>query len=131
MKGKVSDFKQNTPLVQCICNKGMRDRHWEQMSKIVEFSLKPDTVSSIIVPNNTWHNLTDHTFYLILTIIMIFLVSLLVKVFLYNRSLWTFKCCEICCDYFTFFAIYVTTFHVLLACTKLNARDLTSHYDKY
>ena len=45
MKGKVSDFKENLPLIQCICNKGMRDRHWDEMSKIVEFSIKPDNVS--------------------------------------------------------------------------------------
>ena len=44
MKSKVSDFKENLPLIQCICNKGMRDRHWEQMSTIVEFSIKPDQV---------------------------------------------------------------------------------------
>ena len=45
MKTKVAEFKENLPLIQCICNKGMRDRHWEQMSKIVEFSIKPDSVS--------------------------------------------------------------------------------------
>ncbi len=30
------------PLVQTLFNPGMRDRHWEQISDIVGFPLKPD-----------------------------------------------------------------------------------------
>ena len=42
VKSQVDDFKGHLPLISCLCNKGLRDRHWEQMSEIVKYSLKPD-----------------------------------------------------------------------------------------
>ncbi len=38
----MDEFKENLPLVQTLFNPGLRDRHWEQISDIVGFPLRPD-----------------------------------------------------------------------------------------
>jgi dynein heavy chain len=42
VKAKVEEFQKNMPLVQTLFNPGLRDRHWEKISEIVGFNLKPD-----------------------------------------------------------------------------------------
>lgn len=32
VKGKIDKFKQHLPILQTICNPGIRDRHWEAVS---------------------------------------------------------------------------------------------------
>lgn len=41
-KMKLEKFKENLPILNTLCNPGIRDRHWERMSKIVGFDLKPE-----------------------------------------------------------------------------------------
>ncbi|XP_078610604.1 dynein axonemal heavy chain 3-like isoform X1 [Branchiostoma floridae x Branchiostoma japonicum] len=47
VKSKIDKFKQHMPILQTICNPGIRDRHWEQMSDIVGFDLKPEPETSL------------------------------------------------------------------------------------
>eukprot|EP00117_Sycon_ciliatum_P025270 scpid3533/ scgid21010/ Dynein heavy chain 7, axonemal; Axonemal beta dynein heavy chain 7; Ciliary dynein heavy chain 7; Dynein heavy chain-like protein 2; hDHC2 len=42
VKLKVEHFKEYLPLVSSLCNPGLRDRHWEQMSEVVGYPLRPD-----------------------------------------------------------------------------------------
>ncbi|XP_065834129.1 dynein axonemal heavy chain 7-like [Oscarella lobularis] len=46
-KRKVEDFKEHLPLVAALCNPGLRDRHWEQLSAEVGFPLKPDDETTL------------------------------------------------------------------------------------
>ncbi|XP_029912440.1 dynein heavy chain 12, axonemal [Myripristis murdjan] len=39
---QVKEFKEHIPLVSILCNPGIRPRHWNQMSEIVEYDLTPD-----------------------------------------------------------------------------------------
>ncbi|XP_054642367.1 dynein axonemal heavy chain 7 [Dunckerocampus dactyliophorus] len=39
MKEKVEDFRKDVPMVQVLCNPGLRDRHWEALSAIAGRSL--------------------------------------------------------------------------------------------
>ncbi|KAK6187847.1 hypothetical protein SNE40_005782 [Patella caerulea] len=42
VKGKIDKFKQHMPILQTICNPGIRDRHWDMMSDTVGFNIKPE-----------------------------------------------------------------------------------------
>jgi dynein heavy chain len=42
-------FKPYIPLLHILCNPGMRDRHWDRVSDIVGFDLRPDRSASAVV----------------------------------------------------------------------------------
>ena len=51
IQSQVKAFAPNVPLITALRNKGMRDRHWEQLSTVVGFEIKPDenfTLSTVL-----------------------------------------------------------------------------------
>ncbi|KAM6899568.1 dynein axonemal heavy chain 3 [Xenentodon cancila] len=44
---KMYQFKEHVPVLKTICNPGLKDRHWEKISSIVGFDVKPDMNSSL------------------------------------------------------------------------------------
>jgi dynein heavy chain len=47
IREKMQEFELNIPLIQVLCNPGMRGRHWEKLSEIANFEIKPDPTSSL------------------------------------------------------------------------------------
>ncbi|XP_071775394.2 dynein axonemal heavy chain 3 [Centroberyx gerrardi] len=47
-KSKIDQFKRHLPILTTICNPGIKDRHWERISSIVGFDVKPDVDSSLL-----------------------------------------------------------------------------------
>ncbi|XP_072306337.1 dynein axonemal heavy chain 12 [Eucyclogobius newberryi] len=45
--GEVKEFKGTVPLVSILCNPGIRQRHWDQMSEIVGYDLTPDSGTTL------------------------------------------------------------------------------------
>ncbi|CAL8240697.1 unnamed protein product [Merluccius merluccius] len=41
VKAEVDAFKEHIPIMQVLCNPGLRDRHWDAMSEAVGFPLRP------------------------------------------------------------------------------------------
>lgn len=39
--------QDHIPVVSILCNPGIRARHWEQMSEIVEYDLTPDSGTTL------------------------------------------------------------------------------------
>ena len=48
LKADVEEFKTQVPILQVICNPGLRDRHWEQMTEVVGIdNFAPEPGSSV------------------------------------------------------------------------------------
>ncbi|XP_064606960.1 dynein axonemal heavy chain 12-like isoform X2 [Liolophura sinensis] len=43
----MKDFKDIIPVIGTMCNPGIRDRHWQQMSDIAGFDIKPDSGTTL------------------------------------------------------------------------------------
>ncbi|XP_041084991.1 dynein heavy chain 3, axonemal-like [Polyodon spathula] len=48
IKVKIDKFKQYLPILSTICNPGIKQRHWEKISEIVGFDLKPEADTSLL-----------------------------------------------------------------------------------
>ena len=40
-------FQENIALIKCLCNPGLRQRHWNQMSSVIGFDVTPNSGSSL------------------------------------------------------------------------------------
>ncbi|XP_062266298.1 dynein axonemal heavy chain 3 [Platichthys flesus] len=47
-KSKIDKFRLHLPILITICNPGIKDRHWEKISSIVGFEVKPGVSSSLL-----------------------------------------------------------------------------------
>ncbi|NXA07095.1 DYH3 protein, partial [Sapayoa aenigma] len=47
MKYKLDKFKQHLPILAIVCNRGMKERHWEQISEIVGCEIKPNESTTL------------------------------------------------------------------------------------
>nr|XP_055071765.1 dynein axonemal heavy chain 7 [Misgurnus anguillicaudatus] len=59
VKAEVEAFKEHIPLVQVLCNPGLRDRHWEAMSTVVGFPLRSSEEDACVAHFLPLH-LEDH-----------------------------------------------------------------------
>ncbi|CAM4521786.1 dynein axonemal heavy chain 3 [Lepidochelys kempii] len=48
VKFKLDKFKQHLPILSIACNRGMKDRHWEQISEIVGYEIRPDESTCLL-----------------------------------------------------------------------------------
>ncbi|XP_066465573.1 dynein axonemal heavy chain 3 [Tiliqua scincoides] len=48
VKFKIDKFKQHLPVLSLACNRGMKDRHWDQISDIVGYEIRPDETTSLL-----------------------------------------------------------------------------------
>jgi dynein heavy chain len=44
---KMETFQDHIPLIEYLCHPGLRDRHWEEMEKVVGYSIKPDEFATL------------------------------------------------------------------------------------
>jgi len=47
-RNKIERFRTFIPLLQAVCNPGLRDRHWKQMSNLTGVQLKPTPESNLM-----------------------------------------------------------------------------------
>mmetsp|Transcript_23930 Transcript_23930/g.20949 ORF Transcript_23930/g.20949 Transcript_23930/m.20949 type:complete len:124 (+) Transcript_23930:1383-1754(+) len=41
--GEVTSFNKHVPLVRCLCNKGLKDNHWKQISELIKMNIDRET----------------------------------------------------------------------------------------
>ncbi|KAK9508782.1 hypothetical protein O3M35_006257 [Rhynocoris fuscipes] len=47
VRGKVDKFREHIPVLQAICNPGLKDRHWAQISEVVGVEIRPTKETSL------------------------------------------------------------------------------------
>jgi dynein heavy chain len=40
-------FQANISIIKCLCNPGIRQRHWDHMSRVIGFDITPNSGSSL------------------------------------------------------------------------------------
>lgn len=40
-------FQTNVPVIGILCNNGLRQRHWDSMSEIIEINITPDSSTTL------------------------------------------------------------------------------------
>lgn len=53
LKERIDEFQEKMPLISALCNKGMRDRHWDKVSEVMGQPFRPTdstTLSSVLTP---------------------------------------------------------------------------------
>lgn len=55
-KNKVAAFQNYMPLINAVCNQGLRERHWAAIADIVGFEVKQDEVSACKHNTSNPHN---------------------------------------------------------------------------
>ncbi|XP_012866608.1 PREDICTED: dynein heavy chain 3, axonemal [Dipodomys ordii] len=48
VKLKIEKFKQHLPILSISCNPGMKDRHWQQISEIIGYEIKPTETTCLL-----------------------------------------------------------------------------------
>ena len=44
---QIKAFRANISIIKCLCNQGIRQRHWNQMSEVIGFDITPNSGSSL------------------------------------------------------------------------------------
>jgi dynein heavy chain len=44
---QIKEFRTNIPIITCLCNPGIRPRHWNQMGTVIGFDITPNSGSSL------------------------------------------------------------------------------------
>ncbi|XP_009876528.1 PREDICTED: dynein heavy chain 3, axonemal [Apaloderma vittatum] len=47
VKYKIDKFKHHLPVLSIACNRGMKERHWKQISEIVGWEIRPDETTTV------------------------------------------------------------------------------------
>ena len=47
IKSRIEKFKINLPLIQVLCNPGLKPRHWDSMNKILGIDITPNEQTSL------------------------------------------------------------------------------------
>ena len=44
---QIKEFRKNIPIIVCLCNPGIRQRHWNQMGAVIGYDITPNSGSSL------------------------------------------------------------------------------------
>ena len=47
LKLLIDEFQEKVPIISCLCNNGLRDRHWEQISGLLGHPFKPTSSTTL------------------------------------------------------------------------------------
>jgi dynein heavy chain len=47
LKTQMDEFKERLPIIAVVCNAGMRERHWEQVSAVIGYAFRPTETTAL------------------------------------------------------------------------------------